>query len=235
MGRQGRQGPLGRQGRWQRPGAAGRGFAREVHPRRPAEDRVIPRSPHGFSVVHRVGRPPGAGCPQGFRRSMDGRQAARHATTSAPPRRPDVAGLPRLRCCPGWPAHRTSAAQCRLAAAAPGHLCRRTARPGPHPGLSRRTPPTPARGGDRRPVSRLPARCRTRRRLHRRRARPRAPADADRPTARPSRARQRHHPAPRRRDGRDAGPRRAATGLAPPTSNMGSAGCRTVAGDRTIT
>lgn len=178
---------------------------------------------------------PGAGCPQGFRRSKDGRQAARHATTSAPPRRPDVAGLPRLRCCPGWPAHRTSAAQCRLAAAAPGHLRRRTARPRPHPGLSRRTPPTPARGSDRRPISRLPARCRTCRRLHRRRARPRAPADADRPTARPSRARQRHHPAPRRRDGRDAGPRRAATRLAPPTSNMGSAGRRTFAGNRTIT
>ncbi|MEK8109080.1 hypothetical protein NKG94_38625 [Micromonospora sp. M12] len=50
----------------------------------------------------------------GVSAALEGRQAAQHATTSVPPRRPDVAGLPRLRRCPGRPAHRAPVAQRRL-------------------------------------------------------------------------------------------------------------------------
>lgn len=155
---------------------------------------VIARSAGGFVVVHRSGGTRRPGCPQGFRWSTGGRQAARYATTSASPRCPDLAGLPRLRRGPGGPAHRTSAAQLRLGAVASRHLRRFPAGAGPRPRVSRRPAPTTARSGGRRPVRRLPARRPARRELHRRCARPRAPIAAGRPPARPQRARQRHHP-----------------------------------------
>ena len=91
-------------------------------------------------VVHRSSGMRGPGCPQGFRWPVGGRQAARHAPTSASPRCPGLAGLPRLRRCPGRPAHRTSAAQLCLGAVAPRHLRRRAAGPWITP--SRVAPPS---------------------------------------------------------------------------------------------